>query len=95
MFLHEQVIGCPPPRRLPTTHHSREEAQCLQVLEDVARLGGDEQHEQVLHGLVHVAHALRLDERVLGPAAHQLGEGRQQTLDAGACHLHKLSRHQG
>ena len=47
------------------THHSGEEPECLEVLEYVAGLGGDEQHVELLHGLVDVAHRLRLHEGVL------------------------------
>ena len=47
-----------------------------------------------LHGLVQVAHILRLHIRVLLAGAHQLGEGGQQALDADAWHVHKLPRHQ-
>ena len=73
------------------THHSCEEPEGLEVLEDVAGLGGDEQHVELLHGLVHVAHRLRLHEGVLlrrrlarprrRRRAHQLGEGGKQALD--------------
>ena len=72
-------------------YHSGEEPERLQVLEDVARLGGDEQHVELLHGLVDVAHRLRLHEGVLlrrrlarprrRRRAHQLGEGGKQALD--------------
>ena len=73
------------------THHSSEEPEGLEVLEDVAGLGGDEQHVELLHGLVDVAHRLRLHEGVLlrrrlarprrRRRAHQLGEGGKQALD--------------
>jgi hypothetical protein len=56
---------------------------------------GDEQEEERLHGLVHVAHALRLNEGMLLVAgAHELGEGRQQALDADAARVHVLPRQQ-
>jgi len=52
--------------------------QSLEVLHDVRRLVRDEEEEDRLHGLVHVPHGVRLDERVLLlPGAHQLRERRQ------------------
>ncbi len=72
---------------------AREQAQSLQVLQNVARLCGDQHHVELVDRLVHVAHALRLDERVLlGACADQLGKGGDEALDARACHLNKLSR---
>ena len=47
------------------THHTREEAKCLKILQDVASLGGDEEHVQLLHWLVDIADALSLYKRVL------------------------------
>lgn len=77
-----------------TTHHSGEEAQGLQVLQDVWGARGDEQHVEAVQRLVHVAHRLGLHEGVLPPAGHQLGEGRQQAFNPGLGHLHKLPGHQ-
>lgn len=91
------------------TYHPGEEPEGLQVLEDVAGLGGDEEHVELVHGLVHVADALRLYESVLfavpaaaaaaaasaGTRGHELGEGGQQTLDPGFGHLHELAGQQG
>ena len=52
------------------THHSREEPQGLQVLQDVAVLGSDQQHVESLQWLVHVADTLRLHEGVLLARVH-------------------------
>ncbi len=89
------------------TYHPGEQPERLQVLQDVGCLGGDEQHVELLHGLVDVSHGLCLHEGVLlgglvasGPSSsrgggrggHQLGERRQEPLDAGLGHLHELPR---
>ena len=56
---------------------------------------GAKQHPAHLHGLVDIAHVLRLHVGVLLPTAHQLGKGGQQALNADAAHVHILPRHQG
>lgn len=79
----------------PDSHHSGEESERLQVLQDVAVLGGDEDHVELLQWLVNVADAVRLHECVLLPRVHQFGERSQETLDSCPGHLHKLSGYDG
>ena len=46
-------------------------------------------HVELVDGLIDVAHALRLDERVLlGALADELGS---VGLDSRACHVHELT----
>ena len=81
--------------RSTSPHHSGEESERLQVLQDVAVLSGDQHHVELLQRLVDVADAVRLHEGVLLPGVHQLGEGSQETLDASPGHLHELPGHDG
>lgn len=60
--------------RVTSAYHSREESERFQVFQDVAVLGGNQHHVELLHGLVHVAHALCLHKGVLLPCVHQLWE---------------------
>ena len=82
-------------KSLSETDHSREEPECLQVLQDVRGLGCHQQHVQPLQGLVDIADTLRLDEGVLFPRADELGEGAEQPLHSRSRHLYKLPRQQG
>ena len=77
--------------------HLAQQAQDVEILQDVALLVRHEQqeHRALLQGLVHVPHVLSLHVRVLLARAHELGERREETLDADARHRHELPRHEG
>ena len=77
------------------TDHSREESECLQILQDVAVLGGDQQHVQPLQRLVHITDTLSLHKCVLFARVHELRKRCQEPLDTRSGHLHKLPRYQG
>ena len=76
-------------------YHTREESECLQVLQDVAVLGGDEDHVEFLQRLVHIANTVRFHKGVLLARVHQFRECSQETLDTCPGHFHKLPRYNG
>lgn len=77
------------------SHHTGEESECFQVLQDVAVLGGDEDHVEFLQRLVHVADAVCFHKGVLLARVHQFRECCQETLDTRPGHFHKLPRYDG
>ena len=73
----DQILLTKNPSKTNTIYHSREEPQCLEVLQYVARLCSDQKHVELFHGLIHVPHALSLNEGMLLRArAYKLGKRR-------------------
>ena len=69
--------------------------QRVDILQDVALSVRNEHHVQLIERLIHVAHIVLLDGRVLGSGVSQLGERGQQTFDSRARDLPELSREHG
>jgi hypothetical protein len=63
-------------------------------LEDVGLLVGEEDEEVRVQWLINVSHSVRLDISVFR-GRNQLGEGGEETFDAGTGHVHVLPRQDG